>query len=127
MKKTFLFLLSIFTIVFIVNAGVVNSKGTHINGNWSSSGSWDTGVPGVDDTVFIAASDTLTIDLMADVHIKKLNISGKIINNNGLEVQGNLLIDMGATIDINTTMIVGGNLDNSGSIVCQNYLFINNF
>lgn len=127
-----LFLLAAFVLAFGLVAAAVptpafaatcTSTGT---GNWSNSATWDCGTPGPGDTVTVAATHVVTVDTDTAA-LASLTVAGTVqFDETGtgrtMTVTGNLTVNSGSSFTVSVggtptthTLILGGNLSNSGT------------
>jgi len=86
-------------------AGNVVSQGS---GYWTNAATWDPGVPGGADDVFVAAGHTVTNDGLDTIHISSLSVSGALTHAANDSTEANKLI---LDISNNCTVVSGGAID----------------
>lgn len=125
MKKPVFYLFPLFFLLLIINVTAQVSTLTSVqNGNWDDVNTWDLGrIPTSDDTVIIANSKAVTVNVQSVCSKLKITDGGISVMGDTLKVYDSLILLSGGSLAISSSykVVVYGNVSNDGNIN-----FINN-
>ena len=107
-QRTALCCALVFSLALVAGTAMAENVTSQGDGYWTNPLTWDPGVPGGADDVFIASGDTVTIDGLDTIHINSLTVTGTLthVTNNTTEAD-KIILD----ITNSCTVVSGGAID----------------